>query len=245
MNYRVYHLSVKEKLWYGFFYMGIALVLCYVFYDDCRFACIGIGCLPFLFRRKEKILAKKRREQLALEFKEFILSFCAALKTGYSVENAVVEAGKDLAYMYGEGADMVNECNKMAVQLKNNKMPEELFSDFAQRSGQDEIKDFAAVFVIAKRSGGNMVAIIRNTANIISEKIEVNREIRLLYAAKKMEQSVMNVVPVAIIGYVRLTTPGYFDKIYHTLFGTIVMTVCLAVYGFAFFLSQKIMDIEV
>lgn len=245
MDYRIYRMSVKEKIMYGGLYTVILMIVCYVFYDDFRFVMVGLGTFPFLFRRKADRLAVRRREQLSLEFKDFILSFCASLKTGYSVENAVVEAGKDLMYMYGESSDMVTECKKMEVQLKNNKLPEEILSEFATRSGQDEIKDFAAIFAIAKRSGGNMTGMIRNTANVISEKIEVKREIQLLYAAKRMEQNIMNVVPVAIIGYVRITTPDYFDKMYHNLFGMMVMTICLAVYVFAFFLSQKIMDIEV
>jgi len=52
-------------------------------------------------------------------------------------------------------------------------------------------------------------------------------------------------VPIAIIGYVRLTTPDYFTGMYHTVFGTVVMTLCLVVYGIAFFIAQKIMNIEV
>lgn len=245
MDYRKYQLSVSEKLLYGSCYMGILLLFCYVFYDDLRFVLSGILILPFLLRRKSGDLADRRREKLSLEFKDFLLSFCASLKTGYSVENAIVEAGRDLTYVYGEKADMVTECRKMEMQLKNNKLPEDLFTDFAARAGRDEMKDFAAIFAIAKRSGGNMSAIIRNTTDIISEKIEVKREIQLLYAAKRMEQNIMNVVPVVIIGYVRVTTPGYFDRMYHNAFGMIVMTVCLVVYGFAFFLAQKIMDIEV
>lgn len=147
--------------------------------------------------------------------------------------------------MYEGETAMTAECRKIEKQLLNNQLPEELLSDFAVRSGQDEIKDFASIFIIAKRSGGNMTAIIRNTADVIGEKIEVKREIQLLFAAKRMEQRIMNVVPIAIIGYVRLTTPDYFDAVYHNLFGNLVMTVCLLIYAFAYFMSEKIMEIEI
>lgn len=245
MNYGSYVFSAKEKIGYGSLYSGIILIFCKVFYDDFRFALAGVILLPLLFRCKRQILARERREKLSLEFKDFILSFCASLKTGYSVENAFTEAGRDLAYFLGEQADMVKECRKMEKQLQNNILLETLLSDFAMRSGQEEIKDFAAVFAIAKRSGGNIGAIIHNTSDIISEKIEVKREIQLLYASKRMEQNIMNIVPIAIIGYVRLTTPDYFTGMYHTVFGTVVMTLCLVVYGIAFFIAQKIMNIEV
>ncbi len=245
MDYRVYRLSAREKVKYGILYTAVFLLLGKVFYDSFSAALAGIMVLPFLFRKKAEKLALRRREKLSLEFKDFILALSASLKTGYSAENAFTQAGRDLAHMYGEETFMVAECRKIDKQLQNNQLLEVLLSEFAERSGQDEIRDFAAIFVIAKRSGGNMNAIIRNTAGVISEKIEVKREIQLLYAAKRMEQNIMNVVPVAIIGYVRLTTPDYFDVMYHNSFGIFVMTVCLLIYAGAYFLSGKIMDIEV
>lgn len=244
-DYRKYKMSVKECILYSAANMSVFLVMCKVFFDSLLFSLAGILLVPFLLQKKARALAYDRREALALEFKDFILALSASLKTGYSVENAFVQAGKDLALIYDEDSDMVLESRKFASQLQNNKQPEELLSDFAQRSGQNEISDFAAIFHIAKRSGGNMGAIIRNTADIISEKIEVKKEIQVLFAAKRMEQNIMNLVPVAIIGYVRITTPDYFDTIYHTAFGILFMGICLVVYVLSFFLSRKIMDIEV
>lgn len=245
MDYRVYRLSLWEKAMYSVWYMGLFLLLGKVFYDSFYAALAGIAVLPLLFRERARTLARRRGEALLLEFKDFILALSASLKAGYSAENAFVAAGKDLTYMYGDKTAMVSECRKIEKQLQNNQPLEVLFSEFADRSGQDEIRDFASVFSIAKRSGGNMGAMIRNTAGIISEKIEVKREIQLLYAAKRMEQNIMNVVPAAIIGYVRITTPDYFDRMYHNAFGIAVMSVCLAVYVGAFALSRKIMEIEV
>lgn len=245
MDYRKYDMSFQEKMLHSVEYIGIFLLLGKVFYDSFYAAFAGILFLPFLLRRKARMLAGKRREALSLEFKDFILAFSASLKAGYSAENALVAAGKDLFSMYGAETMMVAECRKMEKNLKNNQLSEVLLTEFGERSGQEEIRDFASIFVIAKRSGGAMSTIIKNTADIISEKIEVKREIQLLYAAKRMEQNIMNIVPAAIIGYVRVTTPDYFNTLYHNPFGILIMSVCLAVYVSAYMLSRKIMDIEV
>lgn len=245
MDYRKYELSWKEKILYGIGYMSIFLLLGKIFYDSFYAALAGVFLLPLLLKKRAGMLAAKRRETLALEFKDFILAFSASLKAGYSAENALVAAGRDLSCMYEAQSLMVAECQKMEKNLRNNQLAEVLLEEFARRSGQEEIQDFAAIFMIAKRSGGAMSAIIKNTADIISEKIEVKREIQLLYASKRMEQNIMNVVPVAMIGYVRMTTPDYFNVLYHNLFGIIVMSVCLAIYAGAYILSRKIMDIEV
>ncbi len=245
MNYVTYRMRWREYLKYGGVFLVIFLILAKAFYDSFWMSIAGFLFLPFLLRRQAGILAQKRRERLALEFKDFILSFSASLKTGYSVENAFTQAYRDLCLIYDDRRDMVIECQKISNQMKNNQILEELLSDFAKRSGQDDIRDFAAVFCIAKRSGGNLAAIIQNTAATIVEKIEIKREINLMFASKRMEQNVMNLIPVLIIGYIRFTTPGYFDSLYQSLFGKLLMTACLVVYVTAFFLSQKIMHIEV
>lgn len=245
MDYRVYRLSFKEILGYGFLYLVMYLIFAKLFYDSFLVAAIGILWLPVLFRMKAQELMKKRKEQLALEFKEFITALSASLKTGYSAENALSQAHKDMICMYGEESFMSKECLYIEKQLLNNKPLEVLLAEFAERSGEEEIRDFAAVFLIAKRSGGNMANIIRNTTDIIGEKMDVKREIQLLYAAKRMEQSIMNIVPLAMIAFVRITTPGYFDVMYGNPFGILVMTICLVVYAGAFFLARNIIDIEV
>jgi len=245
VDYRVYQMNVNERIKYGTGYMLLFLILGKLFYDSWLISLAGILFLPFLYQKKAQKLAQIRREKLSLEFRDYILAFSASLKTGYSAENALVQAGRDLEHMYEEKTAMIAECKKIEKQLLNNQLAENLILDFAQRSGQDEIRDFAAIFVIAKRSGGNMTAIIQNTADIISEKIEVKREIQVLFAAKRMEQGIMNIVPLLIIGYVRCTTPGYFDVMYHNLPGNIMMSLCLLIYAAAYFMSEKIMEIEV
>ena len=113
----------------------------------------------------------------------------------------------------------------------------------AKRTHVQDIKDFAEVFRIAKRSGGDLPGILRNTADLISDRIEVSREINTQIASKKMEQKIMDLVPFGIILYIDTTSPGFFDPLYHSVFGVAVMSVMLLVYLAAYLLAEKILDI--
>ena len=116
---------------------------------------------------------------------------------------------------------------------------------FAERTDLAEIQEFADIFAIARRSGGNLTEIIYETAATISEKIDVEKEIQVLTSAKRLEQNIMSVVPFAIILYVSVTSEGYFDVLYTTAVGRIVMTGCFAVYATAYMLGVKITKIQV
>ena len=70
-------------------------------------------------------------------------------------------------------------------------------------------------------------------------------EIQTLTASRRFEQKIMNLLPFLIILYVDLTSPGFFDQMYTTVVGRIVMSGCLAIYGAAYWISGKILDITV
>lgn len=90
-----------------------------------------------------------------------------------------------------------------------------------------------------------MTDILMRTSKVIGKKMEIDKEIQVLISAKQMEQRIMNIVPFVIILYISITSPGFFDVLYHNLMGVTVMTICLAVYFAAYELSSKIVDIRV
>lgn len=117
--------------------------------------------------------------------------------------------------------------------------------DLGRRSKAEDIESFAVVFQAAKRSGGDLKKILKKTSHMLGDKIEVKKEIEAALAAKKNEQFLMSLMPIGIILYMRLTSPGFLDVLYGNVFGAMVMTVCLGVYGFSYWLGRRIVDIEV
>ena len=122
---------------------------------------------------------------------------------------------------------------------------EELFLGLGERSGIEDIENFAAVFSTAKRSGGDMDKIIQTSARMLGDKIDVRKEIETTLSAKKAEQMIMSLMPAGIILYLQLTSPGFLEVLYGNPFGVCAMTVCLGIYGLSYWLGKRIVDIEV
>ena len=121
---------------------------------------------------------------------------------------------------------------------------ERAMDDFAERSGVEEIRNFARILRIAKRSGGALVSIMRHSCDTIGDKIQVKEEILTMTASRRFEQNIMNIAPLLVVVYIDFTNPGFFTVMYTTAVGRIVMTVCLAAYLFSVRLSMKILSIE-
>ena len=244
-DYGRYELSPKE---YGILtaeYLVLAGAVVWLFYDRWVLLIAALpGIIPWLKKMREK-KAEERRKQLSYDFREALDSLAVSLKAGYSVENAFPSAARDLAAIIGSDAPMTKELFYIAKQSRLSVPVESLIMDFARRSKVEDIRNFAAVFTAAKRTGGNMPSIIRSAADSIGGRIDVAREIETSLAAKRMEQKIMTVMPCGIILYMRLASPGFLDMMYQTLAGAAVMTGCLLAYGAAVIWSIKIVDIVV
>lgn len=244
-DYSVYIFSAKEKAVYitlGALSMG---VLAYLFYDSFAAFLLLMPFTAIFLKGKKRALCQKRKQQLEIEFRDVILSVSSNIQTGYSIENAFQEAYKEIAVLYGKDCLMAHELNLLLRRLANNEQLEDILFNLAKRSAAQDIKDFADIFQIAKRGGGNMRAIIADTAEIISGKQEVRIEIDTVMSEKKFEQAIMRYIPFFIIFYISITSKGYFESLYHNIIGQLVMTAALIVYAIACMISDRILDIEV
>ncbi len=244
-DYNSYIFSGREKL--RFLLQGslAAVIVGYLFYKSIIGVLFLMPLVYFYLKKKKKTLEKERKWKLNLEFRDGILALAAALEAGYSAENALQESCRDLALVYPEGAMIMQEFAYMANQVRANIMVEKALEDFAFRSGIEDIQSFAEVFGTAKRTGGDLLQVIKLTGNMISDKIEVKREIITLVAAKRLEANIMKGIPLLILAYLSLCSPGFLDPLYRNVLGVILMTGILMGYFGAYMAIDIIIAIEV
>ena len=217
----------------------------YLFYNT-FFVLLAFPAAFFICRKYIKKTAEKRKkDELNTEFKDMLISMTAAMRAGYSVENALKEALSEMEMTYGSEGAICEELRVMINQLKVGSSAEEVFFDFAGRTGIEDIDTFASVFKIAKRSGGDMVEIMRKTSADISAKVDTKNEISVLISAKRLEQNIMMLMPAAIIVYMRVSSDGLLDPLYKNAAGILIMSACLGVYALAWYMGRRITDIEV
>ena len=244
-DYGSYVLQAKDILQAAAEYMAAALAVSLLFF---RSWLVFLAVLPgfaIYMKRKRKELAKKREARMRVEFLDGMQFAGTALASGYAMENAFAEADIELRKIYDEDSFIVREFHYITVQTRMNVPLEELLTGLGDRSHIDDIRNFSNVFVTARRTGGDMIAIVRNTISDMQQKEETRQEIETVIAGKKMECRIMSAVPLVILGYVSLTDPGFLKGMYHTPAGITIMSGCLAVYAAAFWWAGKIMDIRI
>lgn len=235
----------KEKLLLYLKGMVMVLLINYCFYQSI-IAFLPLSALfAFFYQTEKKELLRRKKEETRQQFKEMLLLTVTGQKAGYSVENAFVNSYDDMANLYGQDSGICRMLTELRTGLSNNCGPETILKSIGEAVDIAEIREFAAVFAIAKASGGNMTTVMERTAENIGCRAETQKEIETLLSARKLEQKIMNIMPFFLILYINVTSPGYFDGLYHSAQGAAVMTFCLTLYLAAYLLGVKIADIKV
>lgn len=226
--------------------MGFLFAVGMIFYDHLILSgLLSLLALLYMpYRKKAKI--RQRREMLNLQFKDALYFISVALSAGKSIETAMLDAHRSLKGIYADDqCDMVREMDLIHAKISMGTTVEQAFSDLAMRSGVEDIKSFADVFLLSKRSGANLVDVIRHTSATIREKIEVRQEIDTIIAGKKLEQRVLAVTPFVMVFIIKHTSDDFLTPLFTTLPGRVVMSIALGMIAAAWLIAQKIMNIQV
>lgn len=244
-DYDSYAMSIYERMLYlsiaGIVIFGIA----FIFYRSIPLSALLVP-LAFLYPGyRTRAIVIKRKKELNIQFKDMLYSLSSSVSAGKSVETAFREVLKDLSVLYPEpGTFILAEVRRIIGKLERNETLEDALSEFAGRAKLEDVENFANVFNICNRSGGNIVEVIKNTSAIINDRIEVGQEVDMMLAERKFEQKVLNIVPILMILLLSASAPDYMSPVFNTGSGRVVMSVSILLLIVAWLISAKLSDIK-
>lgn len=243
-DYHVYHMKPSDYFvsWAVGFAVGAAVL--FAFFNNLVLALAGgIVCAVVLPKYYREYRKKKQEAELRMQFKDLLESLTSSYSAGQNTVEAFRDAESDMASIYGDGADIVQEVKIICTGLDNNINIEEMLLDFAARSGLDDAMSFANVFEVCNRQGGDLKRIVSDTREIINDKIEIEMEIETMLAGSKNELNIMMVMPVVIVVMLKGLGTGMAGS--NTPATVLVKIVCIGIFLLAYAIGKKITDIKV
>ncbi len=131
INYNQYSLSTLETILYILLYIIISSVYALLFYNSWLPVIFSLPFIKLFFKYIKNLLIRKRKEQLLLEFKEWLFSINSSLTSGYALENAIAESLNELETLFGKKSFMYKEVYLMNQKLKLNIPLDNILNDFA------------------------------------------------------------------------------------------------------------------
>ena len=225
--------------------LGTAVL--FVFYHDLLISVIVAAVAAvFLESGYASGRIKARRKKLRVQFCDMLESMAVAARAGNTELHALESALGDLKLTYSEDADIIVEVTDILNKYRNGIQLRVLFRDFGERSGIDDILSFAQIFEVIEGKSNKFSDIIKQTQQVISDKIEIEQEIETVLTAPKQETAMMLVMPVLLmLLFSSDGDNGMMGILFTTLFGRVLTTVCVIIFAASYFLAQKMTDIKV
>lgn len=244
-DYHCYHMTKKDILTAFFLGTGIVFVVSWLFFRSVIFSAVAAaagGCYAQSIYQKYRL--EKRKKALLFQFKDLLETLTSSYSAGKNTLEAFTDAENDLEQIYGETADIIEELRIIVGGMQNNLNIEALLMNFADRSGLDDVRNFADVFRVAVRQGANIKDIIFSTRDIISDKIEIEMDINTIMSGNKNELNIMMVMPLVII--VSLGGMGSsMTAVSNSPINILIKIIALGLFFLAYCLGKKFTTIEI
>ncbi len=186
-------------------------------------------------------IIKKQKNQLNKQFRDMLEALSTSLGAGKNVIDSFRSVYDDMKMQYEDGAYIISELELLLSGMDNNIDIEDLLLDFGERSGNEDIESFAKVFQICYRKGGNIKDTVRSTYEILNDKMEIAEDIETVVTANKTEQNVMLIMPIGLIGMMKLMSPDFAEN-FVSPSGIMATTVAVIISVAAFYRKKSIGD---
>jgi len=187
---------------------------------------------------------KKRAFKLRMQFFDLLEAMSVSMRAGNPLLKSLQSAREDLILIYPEDSDIITELDVIVARFNNAVPLSEAFLDIAERSGLEDIASFASIYATIEGKSGRADEIVRETQQIIADKMEIEMEIDTLMTAAKSEVNIMLLMPLIVLGVVGYAGAGFMDAIYTTGAGRLVSTAGLAVFVISFVMARKFSSVR-
>lgn len=218
----------------------------FAYYRNLFASLIAMPLSVYMLHLKVKKDKEKQKKDTVYQFRDLLQTISASLLAGRNVEHSFLAASKELGMIWGGKNTSVHKgLNMMESRLSMNISLEESLWKLSESLDCEEAVQFAEMFEICKRNGGNIINAIKVSEQTLTDKLLVLQEIRMVVAQRKLELKILLYFPHFMFVFLVLTTDSYLQPLFHNMAGRLIVTCVLGLTFLAGIMGRKITDLEV
>lgn len=254
-DYNVYILSGTKRVTVLMAGFMIGFIASYIYFDN-QIVSIIVGALTGVFAIPvyTKKLFNDRKKELRIQFRDLLESLSNSYTVGMTSIRAFHAAYSDMIAEHGENSYITNEVRLICAAHDNRGIEiKDMLNDFAERSGLEDVRSFAGVFQVSSELGGDVAKVIRETRDMIGDKIETELEIQTMVTAQKNQLNVLAVMPIVMSLLTKSFNTDTSGEIVlsngmvltNGMIVILIKIIAMGLFIFAYWLGTKIVDIKV
>ena len=182
---------------------------------------------------------KHKKKRIKNDMLRAVILLNNAFKAGKSIIQAVYIASQELP------APICYEFTKIYQDLSFGISSDVAFSRFANRVNLEEARYISSSLTILNKTGGNIVAVFSSIERTLFDKKKLEEDLKNSTQASNMVVKFLILIPVAFVIIIYLLSPTYFDPLFHSTLGyVIIFMACISFIIFVWLLN-KVMKVKV
>ena len=184
-------------------------------------------------------LTESRLNAFAEQLPGVFKAVAGALSAGSSLQQALTHAADQVGWPAVDELRIVNEQIELGMSV------EEALADLNQRMPTTELDMTILGLAIQRRIGGNLVTLLKQTTESITERRQLHRHLLVETAQARFSARVIGLLPVAITVIVGVLDPAYISPLFTTPVGLFMAAGAAIAEVTGFFLLGRILAIKI
>lgn len=181
---------------------------------------IGFYTLDLIYYYKYINYKKKIQKDLL----EAISIMNNAFKAGMSITQAVELVSKEL------NGPIAKEFEKISIEISVGLDIEVAFRRFSERIKSEEAVYLTSSLSVLNKTGGNIIKVFNSIEKNMFNRRKLNNELKSLTSSSKLIMNVLIIVPIAFVLFISFINPGYFEPLFKTTIGIIILILIIVIY---------------
>lgn len=192
----------------------------------------AVVTLLLLQIRARRISAFVRQLPPALEI------IVRSLNAGHPLTAAIALVGREMPDPIGSEFGILSDQLTFGAEL------DAAMLSMIDRVGADELNLVAVTVSVQRGTGGNLGEILDNLSGMIRDRAMLRNKIRAISAEGRMTAVVMSIFPFGLYAMIRLLMPTYFDPLWESGNGTLILTILATMMVIGVFVLNRMVKFD-
>lgn len=181
----------------------------------------------------------RRRSIFANQVVGALTLWSSSLSAGFSVLQGIELVSEEI------GPPLGYEFKRMVAEVKLGLSVEQALHNLNRRMPNDDMSMVSTAVAIQMETGGNLAEILRRVCDSIRERTKIKGQLKTATAQGRLTGVVIVLIPFGLYFIMSVLEPGFFDPMFNTSIGKILLCVSAILEVVGIFVMIRICKVEV
>ncbi|WP_087004213.1 type II secretion system F family protein [Rhizobium sullae] len=179
-----------------------------------------------------------RMRKFALKLPEALDVANRSLAAGHPLPAAIALVAREMPDPIGSEFGLLSDELTYGVTL------DDALINLADRVGVEDLNLLAISLSVQAGTGGNLVEILRNLSKTLRDRTMLKAKVKAISSEGRITAIFMSIYPFLLYGMIKALSPTYFDPLWDSGHGTVVVCVLLALMAVGNVILYKLVNFE-